>query len=95
MVHPRVVWSVKRSWSSKSMLRHRLKDRATSCLASFTTVLVSSIARPHMPVHCDGRCNLRSAVVCELIHRKGFGVEDFAVNHPGGSLGEALTKETS
>ena len=31
-----------------------------------------------------------NAVVCELIERKGFGVEDFAVNHPGGSLGVKL-----
>ena len=33
-----------------------------------------------------------NAVVCELIARRGFGVADFAVNHPGGSLGAKLTK---
>jgi len=31
-----------------------------------------------------------NAVVCELIARRNFGVEDFAVNHPGGSLGKKL-----
>ena len=31
-----------------------------------------------------------NAVVCELIDRRNFGVENFAVNHPGGSLGVKL-----
>ena len=33
-----------------------------------------------------------NAVVCELIARREFGVSDFAVNHPGGSLGQKLSK---